>query len=93
MKSFASLGVAQESSYFRAEDANVLRKHAERLIKEGKLPASSLMSSVADAHSPAIYENIPTVVRHKPAAENVYNHVKGSMIGIADWFYPLFLIR
>lgn len=78
MTTFASLGAAMESSYFRAEDANAVRKHAERLVKEGKLPASSV-TSLTDAHTPAIYGNIPTVVRHKPAAENVYNHVKGTL--------------
>lgn len=93
MTTFASLGVAIESSYFRAEDANALRKHAERLVKEGRLPASSLTKSLADAHAPAIFGNVPTVVRHKPAAENVYNHVKGTLTGILRHFNRYFEVE
>lgn len=68
-----------ESSYFRAEDTNAIRRHVERLVKEGKLPQSALPVSTGaavDAHAPALY-NVPTVVRQRPAAEHVYQHVKG----------------
>lgn len=82
MANLASLGQAIESSYFRAEDANALRKHAERLIKEGKLSETSFRGSVTDAHAPALYQTVQTVVRQKPASETVYNHVKGTFSGI-----------
>lgn len=91
MANLASLGQAMESSYFRAEDANALRKHAERLVKEGKLSESFLRGSVIDAHAPSLYQNVRTVVRQKPASETVYNHVKGTFSGNA-WSGCLYMM-
>jgi hypothetical protein len=68
-----------ESSYFRAEDTNAIRKQLERLVKEGKLPQSALGSHV-DAHAPALF-NVPTVVRQRLPSETVYQHVKGIFPG------------
>lgn len=94
MDGFATRMHALEGSYFRAEESLALERHLERLVHEGKLPASVLDSvrasaSVASGATP-MASGIPTEVRGRPAAEYVYQHKKGAiptpnLPSIKDW--------
>ncbi|CAD7699712.1 unnamed protein product [Ostreobium quekettii] len=82
MDSWGARQFAMEGSHFLAEEKTALERHVQKLVREGKLPASAadgiLEASAADG---AASTSVPTVRRGRPASEFVYQHVKGVIPG------------
>lgn len=84
---------ALEGAYFKGEEALIMERHVERLVKEGKIHSSVLDSLRAPSPSSSgipSASGIPTEIRGRPQAEYIYRHQKGALPvpnlpNIKDW--------
>lgn len=91
MEAMQSRLSAMEGSYFRGEQDLAIVRQVERLVREGKLPASALETlggDSANGNALAIggsssggtaFQGVETVTRGRPEAEFVYQHTKGAI--------------
>lgn len=86
---------AVEGAHFRAEEKLAVERHLQKLVEEGRLPASTLDSLLGEhparpRASVGAVSGVPTVRRTRPASEFVYEHVRGRIPGnnlpsMKDW--------
>ena len=74
MASLARALQVQESSHFLKEQKNAVERHLEKLVREGKLPSSALVS-IRTESVPSPFAEVPVEVRRsRPASEVVYQY-------------------
>jgi len=69
MNAFSARLNAVEGSYFLTEQNNATKRHLERLVEQGKLPASAL-EPISDASLAKGLGQVPvTIINSRPASE------------------------
>lgn len=85
MAAFDARRAVMEGSYFRAEERLAVERHLERLVRDGKLPESVLVTSrgASGGHQGfaaggGMFQDVPTVRVGRPDAEFIYSHQKSA---------------
>lgn len=74
MNAFSSRLNAVEGSYFLTEQNNATKKHLERLVEQGKLPASAL-EPISNASIATRMGQVPvTIINSRPSSEVIFEY-------------------